>query len=225
MSSVNLIKKYCAKEWLPIFELNKKVLPFSAKETIFNQGDPVKGIFIIENGNVKVVSNFSDNDRRIIRLATKGMILGHRGINKKFYPVAAETLTDTTVTFIPTEIFLSLFKANPSFAIYILNFMSEELSDIEEALKCLQIPDPKTRVAQVLIKQIKIFGYDKLERKKLSFTLSRTDIANITGLTYETIIRTLSFFEKQKLIELRGKSICIVNEQLLTKQAGKNFLD
>jgi CRP/FNR family transcriptional regulator len=99
--------------------------------------------------------------------------------------------------------------------------MSDELLDSEERMKNLQILDPKVRIAIILIKSIDVFGFDKNEKTKLSFTLSRYDIANLAGTTYETVIRTLAHFSKEKIIILDGKEICINKEKELRKFAGQ----
>lgn len=211
MFSNKLFKKYCAEEWLPIFELNKKNIQIKAKQRIFNEGDSVKGIYFIEQGKVKVTSRFNSENEKIIRIAGSDMLLGHRGINFKKYRISAEALTDSTFTFLPINIFIKIIKANPNMAVYLLNFMSEELREAEERLDDLLVLDPKKRIALVLIKLTDCFGYADKKSGLLAFTLSRTDIANMAGTTYETTIRTLAALEKLKLIQLIGKEIAIKN--------------
>lgn len=219
MFSNKLFKKYCSDEWLPIFDTNKQTIHVNAKQRIFNEGDPVKGIYFIEQGKVKVLSRFNTKDENIIRIAGNDMILGHRGIHFKHYHISAEALTDTTLTFLPIDIFIKIIKANPNMAIYLLNFMSEELREAEERMEGLLIFDPKKRVALILIRLIDCFGYINKKSDLLSYTLPRTDIANMAGTTYETVIRTLANFEKLKLIELVGKEIAIKNDEKLREFA------
>lgn len=211
MFSNKLFKKYCSAEWLPIFDMNKSTIVVKAKQRIFNEGDLVKGIYFIEKGKVKVLSGFNGKDEKIIRIASNDMILGHRGIHYKHYHISSEALTDTTLTFLPINIFLKIIKANPNIAVYLLNFFIEELREAEERMDSLLNFDPKKRVALVLLKLIDCFGYANKTSDLLSFTLSRADIANMVGTTYETVIRTLASFEKLKYIELVGKEIAIKN--------------
>lgn len=211
MFSNKLFKKYCSAEWLPIFDMNKSTVHINAKQRIFNEGDPVKGIYFIEKGKVKVLSKFNGKGEKIIRIAGNDMILGHRGINYKHYHISSEALTDTTLTFLPINIFLKIIKANPNMAIYLLNFFIEELREAEDRMDSLLNFDPKKRVALVLLKLIDCFGYANKNTNLLSFTLTRADIANMIGTTYETVIRTLAKFEKLNYIELVGKEIAIKN--------------
>lgn len=209
MFSNKLFKKYCSAEWLPIFELNKSTIHAKAKQRIFNEGDLVKGIYFIEEGKVKVLSGFDGKDEKIIRIASNDMILGHRGIHYKHYHISSEALTNTTLTFLPISIFLKIIKANPNMAVYLLNFFIEELREAEDRMESLLNFAPKKRIALLLLKLVDWFGFVNKKSDLLSFTLSRADIANMVGTTYETVIRTLSNFEKLNYIHLVGKEIAI----------------
>lgn len=222
MFSTKNFKKYCSKEWTAIFNTTKKTIHIKAHETIFKAGDPVKGIYLIEKGKVKVLSEMGPNNTRIIRLAGHDSILGHRGLHFKRYHISAETLEDSVFTFIPIVIFEKLLKANPDMSMYLINFLSEELKEAEERMKYLSILDPKKRVALVLLKLVEVFGYAKSNAKLLAFTLRRKDIANVANTTYETVIRSLAFLEEKGLITLVGKQVAITNEKKLRQFATKD---
>lgn len=219
MFSTKIFKKYCSEEWLIIFETNKQEIKIKANQVVFNDGDSVKGIYLIEKGKVKVLSKMGEKDYHIIRLAGHDSILGHRGIHFKKYHIKAETLEDSVFTFIPIEIFIKIIKANPEMAIYLINFLSEELREAEDRMKNLSILDPKKRIAIILIKLIDVFGYSNSKSNLLSFTLKRSDIANMANTTYETVIRSLTFLEEKNLIEGIGKQIAIKNEKRLREFA------
>lgn len=104
-------------------------------------------------------------------------------------------------------------------AIYLINFLSEELREAEDRMKNLSILDPKKRIAIILIKLIDVFGYSNSKSNLLSFTLKRSDIANMANTTYETAIRSLTFLEEKNLIEGIGKQIAIKNEKRLREFA------
>lgn len=225
MFSVKIFKKHCSKEWLPVFDINNKLVKIQAKERIFNEGDPVKGIYFIEKGKFKVLSRFNEQQEKIIRIAGDGDILGHRGIHADTFPISVEALTDAELTYVPMDIFIKILRSNPDMAIYLINFMSDELRDDEDRMKKLQVLDPKIRIAGVLVKLIDSFGYRKNSENLLEFTLSRADLANMAGTTYESVIRALTAFKDAGYIVLEGKEIAIANEiqlrQLATVTTGK----
>jgi len=219
MFSFTLFKQYCGPAGYQEFEINKKLIRVKAKETIFAEGDEVKGIYFIEEGEVKVLSNFGKHEKKILRFAGKGTIIGHRGFNTRRYPISAEALTNTVLAFIPNQNFVNILKGNPELSIYLIGFMTAELQEAESRMINLLVLSPKFRIAKIILELVDIFGYDRKITKKLGFTPSRKDLANFAGTTYETVIRTLSYFEKKGIIRLEGKEIVISNEAKLRAEA------
>lgn len=218
---MKLMKQYCGKEWHALLDFHKKELDFPAKSVIFDYGSPVEGIFFINKGNVKVLSQLNKDEERIIRLANDGMILGHRGIHADTYYIRAVALTEVRVSFLPINVFRAAMTANHKLASYLINFLSDELKDTEDRLKTLMIPDPKIRIAKLVVKLFDSFGLSKSQTGKLAFQLSRHDISNMAGTTYETVIRTLNLFEKNKWIAFEGKELILSNEKALRDLANQ----
>jgi CRP-like cAMP-binding protein len=221
MFSFSLFKKYCNADGYRDFEINKKLIRVKAGETIFSQGDEVKGIYFIEHGEVKVMSDFSKGHRKIMRFGGKGTIIGHRGFSAQKYPVSAEALTDTTLAFIPSGVFVGILQSNADLSVYLLSFLTEELQEAEERMKDLSVLDPRYRLAKIILRLVEVFGYDPADPRKLNFTPSRKDLANYAGTTYETVIRTLSHFEKTRAVGLVGKTIRVLSEKRLRDEIAK----
>lgn len=212
-------KTYCSPEWLPLIAMHQKVFRVARKENFISEGDAVTGIYLLLDGKAKVTSRFHGNREHILRLAGKHMIVGHRGLFSKIYTISVTALTPCVVSFIPIELFLQLYKTNPQFNLYMLEFFSQELRESEEQQHMLVIDNVRQRIAYCLVKLIRTFGYTKGKVKKLEYTLSRKDIATLCNTTYESVVRTLSAFEKEKLIENAGKEIVVLNEKNLRKIA------
>ena len=66
-------------------------------------------------------------------------------------------------------------------------------------------------MARALLENYKVFGFEKADSTKLSFTLSRKDLASKAGTTYETVVRVLAELSKNNIILAEGKSIHILN--------------
>ena len=96
-----------------------------------------------------------------------------------------------------------------------LEFLVHELQDSEDQQFILSIDNVRQRIAYCLVKLVRTFGYENKKSTKLAFTLSRKDIATLGNTTYESVIRTLSAFEKEKLIQCEGKHIIILDEAKL----------
>lgn len=210
----SFLKQYCSPEWQEFVEFHKSMVEFKADTLIFQEGDPVKGLFIINTGKVKVYSTEADGKENILRLAADGEVVGHRGFGGDWrYPVSAKTYEKTVATFIPLNIFNTVAKANAEFSYHLMMFFAEELRFSEQ--KNMHVP-VKNRIAKAILMNYDVFGADAKDTAKISYTISRKDYASKVNTTYETVIRVLSELNKEKLIELQGKSIRITNLESLT---------
>lgn len=206
---LTIIDKYCSKEWQDFIRFHSKEMNFKANESIINIGEPVEGLYFITEGKVKILTSGINNTERIIRLAADGDILGHRGFGGTWlYSISAITLTPTSVIFLPIDIFNQAVKANPEFGFFMMMFFAEELRDSERLSKQMPVLN---LVASALYTNYKVFGFEKESQTKLSYTLSRKDIANKSGTTYESVVRSLAELNKEGIIKIDGKSIHILD--------------
>ncbi|MCB0481413.1 MAG: Crp/Fnr family transcriptional regulator [Flavobacteriales bacterium] len=187
-----------------------------ANDTIFEEGDKTQGLFIVNSGKVKIVSRDTERET-LIRLASSGDIVGHRGFGGDWtYPISAIALVDCTLSFIPIAIFNKVAKANSEFTYQLMMFFAEELRISERKIK----PSPVlNRVAMAIYFTYIAFGFKEDDPGVLSFTLSRKDMANKAGTTYETVIRVLAELNKNAVIRLEGKNIRILDLPSLQKIA------
>lgn len=214
------LSNYCTEEWMFLLKNYLTVKSFKKEQRIITEGDKVTGVYFINKGMVKVVSLFDKTNERILRLANKGSLVGHRGLYSKNYPISAIALSDTEVTFIPMDIFTILIKTNPDFSIFLITFISEELRSADEQMKNMIHGEVITRISIIICMLIDAFGYDVKEKLRLNYTLSRKDIANIAGTTYESVIRNLTQLENKKIIKMDGKNFIITDETNLRKLSG-----
>jgi len=210
----SFFKKYCSPEWQSFIDAHKEQKEVKAKGYIFKKGETTEGLYIINRGKAKVVAKDDEGKETLIRLAADGDILGHRGFGGNWtYPISAIALENSVITFIPLNAFNVLAKSNAEFTYHLMMFFAEELRRSEE--KFMQLP-VKVRVARSVLMNYKCFGFDKVEKNKLSFTLSRKDYASKSGTTYETVIRVLADLNKAGIIKIKGKSISILKLDQLT---------
>lgn len=215
------INKYCSDEWKPIITFNKTSTDYPAGATIFSEGEPVKGIYEIYYGKIKVVSSYGTKMERIVSLATAEQILGYQGLGgDMIYPVTAITLEKSQVTFIPIDIFYKAVKANPDMALYLVKFYADQLKAAEIRMKQNSEMSVKEKVVVALLTIINSFGFSKHDSTLLSFTPTRKDIASLSDTTYETVSRVLGSLEREKIIQLEGKAIRVL-DQIALKNIGK----
>ncbi len=187
-------------------------------EILFKEGEHINGVFCIKDGICKV-SKMSDNGRdQIINLIRKGDILGERSlINNEVSNLKAIAVNDMEVCFIPKEEIVRDLEKNPKFTMDILKNMASSLKNADNVIVDMAQKTVKQRLAVTLLNLNNQFA--KTENGSLDIHLSREDIANIIGTATESAIRLLSELKKQKLIDLKGKEVFILNVSGLQKIA------
>ena len=206
------INKYCSTVWKPLITHYKSSVDYPAGATIFSEGESVKGIYQIYTGKIKVITSYSGEKERIVRLATDEQMLGHRGLGgKMIYPVTAIALVPSQVTFIPIDIFYKTVKANTDLAFHMMMFFADEFKATEKRMKMMTSMTAREKVAVSIMTIINAFGFDAKDSSLLDFTPTRKDIASIAGTTYETVIRVLSDLEKSSIIVQEGKAIRVLD--------------
>lgn len=211
----NVLQNYCSKEWYEFILFHSKLIDAKKDDFIFKVDEKTQGIFIISAGKIKVIKKFNNTTERIIRLASDGDIIGHRGFGGEWkYTVSAIALENSKLLFIPLEIFNDVIHTNSKFSNYMMMLFAEELRESERLASQLPV---KNIVASTLLNNLQVFGYDKESTTKLAYTLSRKDMASQAGIRYETLVRMLAEFNNEKLIKIDKKSIHILDENKLVQ--------
>jgi len=119
------------------------------------------------------------------------------------------------VCFIPTEILITLIKSNPSFSLELLRLACHELGEANSFITDIAQKTVRERLDEILLLLMNDFGID--EQNNLKISLTREELANIVGTATESVIRLLSEFKSDKLVELNGRKIRILNKKGLLK--------
>ncbi len=209
-NSFCFIRQYCSSGWVNRIDLSKVQIHHHAKDNIFREGGYVYGVYFIQRGNVKIIATGVNNREQIVRLASDGQILGHRGNGVDKYPVSAVALSDTVVCFIDNEMLHSAFMDNPKLTIEMMTYYSSELRKVEIRMKYLVQMTVKEKIAESFLYIQKVFGINKIN-KMLNVPMSRQEIADMSGVMQVQVSRELKEFEDQNLITRQGREIRLMD--------------
>ena len=199
--------------------LSKGCTWYKKGQVIFHEGAYPSGIYVINNGKVKVFKLGLEGKEQIVRLADKGEILGYRSlIGGDKYAATAAVFEDSMVCFIGRETLFKLIETNPLLSMKIMELLAIDLKKAENRMTHLAQDTVRERLAQTLLLLKETFGLRE-DDFSLNVSLSREDLSNIVGTATETVIRLLSEFQKDKLIKLNRKHICILDSNGLLKVA------
>jgi len=192
-------------------ELNKlsadrKMHQFRKKEVLYMEGDEPTSLVFISKGQVKTFKTNEQGKELITGLHNAGEFIGYTDlIEGSEYRESAEALDQTEVCFIPRQDFFSLLYSNRDVAARFIKMLSNNLKDMEDRLINLAYNSVRKRVAEALVTIRK-------RNDKNSFSVSREDLAGMVGTATESVIRTLSDFKDEKLIDIRDKQIVMLNQ-------------
>ncbi|MCX6292270.1 MAG: Crp/Fnr family transcriptional regulator [Bacteroidetes bacterium] len=210
------VQQYCFADWINRIDQSKNQAWYKRGQYIFREGDRVFGIYFIQQGKVKVVSTGLNNKEQVVRLATDGHVVGHRGYGAETYPIGAIALEDTIACFVENKLLYDAFMANPKFTYSLMMFYSIELRKTEIRLRHLAQMSIREKIANTLLYIKDIYGINEKENC-LNVILNRQEIADIAGTTAEQVTRQLTDFEKEKLIAKLGKKIVLDDLEGLKK--------
>lgn len=207
--------KHCLPEWQELIEAKAIIQQFKKGESIFKAGDSLRGFYFIHEGNVKIHKKWKNNKDLIIKFATAGNILGHRGLSDQKHPVSATALNPVTLCFVDAEFFATTLLVNHELSYQMVLFFASELQKTEQSMYNMVQMDVKSRIALALLEITNTFGVD--QEGFINSFLSKQDIASYAGTTYESLFKTLNEWKKKGVIELLNKRIKIKDPATLQK--------
>jgi CRP-like cAMP-binding protein len=209
---------HCTSSQAELIEAAKTCATYKKGELIFNESAIPMGVYCIVCGVIKLVSTNHDGKEQILRFAQPGDVIAYRAlIADEPLVSSAVCLEDTVACFIPKNVFLNIIDENAAMSKELMKALSHELGVVEERVQSLAQKSVRERLAEALLFLHATFKSNTLDSDVIAITLPREDIANIVGTATETVIRLLSEFKSDKLIELDGKKIRILDKNKLEK--------
>jgi CRP-like cAMP-binding protein len=208
--------KYLTREEVDMINFEKEFRQFRRGDILYKEGSRISGFYCIHTGIIKVFKTGLDGKEQIIRFAKPGDIIAYRSVlSNEVACTSAKVIEDCQVCFIPSEILISLIKSNSSYALEILKLACHELGEANSFITDIAQKTVRERLAEILLLLLNDFGLD--EQNYLQISLTREELANIVGTATESVIRLLSEFKTDRLIELNGRKIKILNKKGLEK--------
>lgn len=202
------------KNVLQSFIEDRNVNSYKKKQTIYSEGNHPNRLYYVMNGKVKTYKSNEDGKDLVMELFGPGDFVGYVALLEgTVYKDTAEALEESELTVIPTEDFEALISSNPEVAKKFIKLLAKNISSKEEQLLGIAYNSLRKKVAETLIMVQKKYQNDRDE--KFAIDISRENLATIAGTATESLIRTLSDFRSEKLIEIQNGRIRILDVKKL----------
>jgi len=187
---------------------------YRKKQIIYTEGNHPGRMFFVVSGKVKTFKSNEDGKELTVGLYSEGEFFGYIALLENgVYRESAESMEDSEIALIPREDFEALINNNSEVSRKFIKMLAHNVVEREEQLLNLAYNSLRKRVADALITLQR--KYKKASEEHFSIHISREDLANIAGTATESLIRTLSDFRGEKLIDIKDGNIILLNEKKL----------
>ncbi|MBK6930840.1 MAG: response regulator [Saprospirales bacterium] len=187
---------------------NREIRHYRKKDPIFQEGEVPRWLFYVEKGNIKIYKTNDDGRELILRIAGPGEFLGYLALLRDDrYPESAASLEDTTIRLIPKDDFFTLVYGHRDVNARFIKLLAGHVAEQEQQLIDLAYNSVRKRVATAIIHL-----FDQGFRE---INLLREDLAALAGTAKETVIRTLTDFKNEGLIDIREGFISVIKADRL----------
>ena len=209
-----MLNEVSGKKALEDFTKDRHSNHYKKKQVIYSEGNHPNKLYYIEKGKVKTFKTNADGKEFTVGLHGEGEFIGYVAmLEGTVYKETAEAIDETDIAIIPVEEFRGLIESNKEVMQKFIKLLAKNVAEKEEQLLGLAYNSLRKRVADALITLQQ--KYKKDDKEKFSIQISREDLANIAGTATESLIRTLSDFKSEKLIDIQAGQIIIQNEKKL----------
>lgn len=208
--------RYLTLDETQMLNFQKEYRAYKRGDILYNEGSRISGFYCIGGGIIKVFKTGFDGKEQIIRFAKKGDFIAYRSVlSNELACTSAKVIEDCQVCFIPSEVLIHLAKENSEFSLELLKLACHELGEANSFITDIAQKTVRERLAEILILLVNEFGLD--DSQFLNISLTREELANIVGTATESVIRLLSEFKSDKMVELNGRRIKVLNIKALEK--------
>ena len=199
---------------LKLISDDRETAPYKKKSFIYNEAHRPVYLFYLISGKVKTYRTHEDGKELITGMYKDGDFFGYIPLLEEgTYKDTAQVMENAEVMMIPKNDFLQLVNSNADISQKFIKILANNVSERETQLIKLAYNSLRKRVADALLLVNK--RYKKNETDTPQIQITREDLANIVGTATESLIRTLSDFKGEKLIEITDGKIQIKNEPKL----------
>jgi CRP/FNR family transcriptional regulator len=182
---------------------------FDAGQTIFVEGEPAAGLWLIERGEVKIFQLSPEGGEHILHLLGRGKTFNDiAALDGGPNPASAATLSRATVWLLPSSVLTQLLLSNPAVAVTVIRILAERVRNLVGQIEDLTLYSVIVRLARFLLKQAE-------DPTLTGPGITRTAIAAHINTTPQTISNVLRTLEDAGAIEFDRHRIVITRETLL----------
>jgi len=189
-------------------------------EMVFREGAYPSGIFFIRSGKVKKYKVAKDGGEQIIYVANAGELIGyHAVLAEDRYPDSAAALEESLIVYIPKDDFLEVLQRSNLLSRRLLKVLSHEFAVLTNSVTLFAHHSVRERLALQLVVLREKYKVNFQPGMPVEINMSRNDLASLVGTARENVVRVLSEFKEEGIIESKGRKIIVKDVKQLIEIA------
>jgi len=198
------------------FVKGRSIDKFKKKQLIYSEGNHPIRLFYVQKGKVKIFVSNNEGKELIVSLCGVGDFFGYTPLfEETLYKDKAAAMEDTELAIIPKHEFEELMRINREVAQKFIRLLARDVADKEQHLLNIAYDSLRKKVADALLKLQNKYGEN--DHGNFSINISRENLAAVAGTATESLIRTLSDFKNEKLIDIKDSIISITDSTRLKR--------
>jgi CRP-like cAMP-binding protein len=178
----------------------------------FHEGDPARTLYVLVEGRVKFTQVTSQGDQVIVRVSGPGEVFGAVAVlGDAVHPASGETIEDSAALGWSSDVISSLLERSPTMALNTIRFLAGRVKEFQDRFRELATERVERRLAHALLRLARQIGKQIPGGILIDLSLSRQDIAELTGTTLYSVSRILSAWESRGIIE-SGRERVLVSD-------------
>lgn len=201
---------------LKSFEEVKYTSSYPAGAVLFVEGQAPRGVYLLCKGRVKLTMTSSDGKALILHIAEPGELIGINGaMSGAPYELSAEMLEPCQVNFIKREAFLRLLREQPEISAHLTSQLSRDYQAACFQIRSLGLSRTASEKIVRFLLESAAKGKETSQGIRMNLALTHEEIAQIVGVSRETVTRTLTDLRRRMLIAVKGSAVLIRNKPAL----------
>jgi CRP/FNR family transcriptional regulator len=205
-----------------LLDHHSTVADHSAGSTLFQEGDCCAAIHIICSGLVKVSAGSRDGRTLILQIAGPGDVLGlSAGLSGQALEATAEVIERSRTKAVPSNYVKALLNESAELSMAAAQALASNYLHAIEQARVVALPISSAGRLARLILNWSVDTQQKDEKGWMVVPLTHHELAAMTGISRETVSRTLMQFRKRKIIDTHGVVLRVLQPMALQRLSGR----
>ena len=189
-----------------------------AGQTLFREGDNFHFIYAVRSGTLKSSLTLADGREQVSGFHIAGEVVGLDGVALGKHASAAVALEDTEVCAIPYTHLTDLAATTSSMQHVVSRLMSREILREHSLMVLLGSMNAEERLAAFLLNLSQRYAARGYSATEFHLRMSRAEIGSYLGMKLETVSRTFSAFQQQRLLDVDKRHVRILDIEALRQR-------